>query len=72
VPAAERESIWRAFHRGRAAERSNVAGSGMGLAVVRDLASQFGGRASVQPVHAGAAANDSRRGARFIIDLPAT
>ena len=49
VPAAEREAIWGAFQRGRAAERSNVVGYGMGLAVVRDLAAQFGGKASVQP-----------------------
>jgi signal transduction histidine kinase len=71
VPAAERDSIWRAFHRGRTAERSTIAGYGMGLAVVRDLATQFGGRASVQSAGDAQTARDGSPGARFVIDLPA-
>jgi signal transduction histidine kinase len=71
VPATERETIWRAFQRGRAAERSNTVGSGMGLAVVRDLATQFGGTASVQSVINGSASRDACAGARFVIELPA-
>jgi len=71
VPAAEREAIWGAFQRGRAAERSNVVGYGMGLAVVRDLAAQFGGKASVQPATGAVSSRDAAPGARFVVDLPA-
>jgi signal transduction histidine kinase len=62
VPAAEREKIWEAFHRAEAAARSGVGGSGLGLAVVRDLVRQAGGRVAVEDAPGG--------GARFVAELP--
>lgn len=63
VPVAERERIWRAFHRGSTAESSAQGGSGIGLAVVRDLVLQAGGRVEIERSPAG--------GARFVAELPA-
>ncbi len=63
VPPAERERIWRAFHRGSTAESSAQGGSGIGLAVVRDLVLQAGGRVEIERSPAG--------GARFVAELPA-
>jgi signal transduction histidine kinase len=62
VKPAERESVWRPFQRGSAA--SIAAGSGIGLSVVRDVASVHGGRAWVE--NAGAPGS----GARFVVALP--
>ena len=62
VPAGEREVVWEAFRRGRQAEASGAAGSGIGLAVVRELAVQYGGGVRVADAPAG--------GARFSIELP--
>jgi signal transduction histidine kinase len=63
VPESERANIWNAFHRGRSAERSGLGGSGIGLAVVRDLVLQHGGSVSVDVAPGG--------GARFVVELPA-
>jgi signal transduction histidine kinase len=68
VPHAERNAIWDAFHRGRHAERSAEAGSGIGLAIVREIAVQYGGRAFVE-----SRPPDGRSGtggARFVVELP--
>lgn len=62
VPDGERERIWRAFHRGSSAESSAQGGSGIGLAVVRDLVLQAGGRVAIEPSPSG--------GARFVAELP--
>jgi signal transduction histidine kinase len=78
VPARDRERVWapfvrlrrdrRAFAWGRPAAGESPppaarTGSGLGLAVVRDLALAHGGRAWVEPSPAG--------GARFVVELPA-
>jgi signal transduction histidine kinase len=61
IPAEERERIWEPYHRLERDSKS-VAGSGIGLAVVRELVELHGGRAWVE---------DARpRGARFIVALP--
>lgn len=60
VAAVDRERIWQPFVRGDAA-RDGIAGSGIGLVVVRDLVARAGGRTSIV----------DGRGATFIIELPA-
>jgi signal transduction histidine kinase len=61
IPAEERERIWEPYHR-LERDAKSVAGSGIGLAVARELVELHGGRAWVE---------DARpRGARFIIALP--
>jgi two-component system phosphate regulon sensor histidine kinase PhoR len=62
VPPGERQAVWEAFRRGRDAEASGAAGSGIGLAVVRELALQYGGGVQVAEAPAG--------GARFSVELP--
>ena len=62
VPASEREKVWTVFHRGEAAERSGIPGSGIGLAVVRDLVTRHGGCVAVETAPGG--------GARFIAEFP--
>ena len=63
VPPDEREQVWAPFRRGRG--HASVAGSGIGLSIVRDVAARHGGRAWVEGV------GDSASGARFIVALPA-
>jgi signal transduction histidine kinase len=61
IPAEERERIWEPYHR-LERDAKSVAGSGIGLAVARELVELHGGRAWVE---------DARpRGARFIVALP--
>jgi signal transduction histidine kinase len=61
IPAADRAKVWKPYQRGRTAGHN--AGSGIGLAVVRDVAMAHGGRAwSEEPV--------TGRGALFVISLP--
>ncbi len=60
IAAGERERIWEPFVRGEAA-RDGIAGSGIGLVVVRDLIARAGGRTSIA----------DGRGATFVIELPA-
>ena len=61
IPAEERDRIWEPYHRLERDARS-VAGSGIGLAVARELIELHGGRAWVE---------DARpRGARFVVALP--
>ncbi|ANM30395.1 hypothetical protein ABI59_13660 [Acidobacteria bacterium Mor1] len=62
IPAAERERIWRRWQRLPRDERSAVAGSGIGLTLVRDLIALHGGRVSVE--------DGARGGARFVVELP--
>ncbi|HGL4257020.1 sensor histidine kinase [Burkholderia dolosa] len=55
VPAAQREQIFEPFVTGRAG------GTGLGLAVVREVAAAHGGRAWL---------DDTQRGASFVIEIP--
>lgn len=62
VPAEEREQIFKPFYR-RAATRETGRGSGLGLALVRDIAGRHGGEVVCLAAEGG--------GSRFRIDLPA-
>ena len=62
IAAQERERIWEPFYRLDREREAAVAGSGIGLAVVRDLVSLHGGRAWLD--------ERATRGARFVVDLP--
>jgi len=62
VPPGDRERIWHPFERGEAARAHATGGSGIGLTIVRQIAEDHGGRASVEQAAGG--------GARFVIDLP--
>jgi signal transduction histidine kinase len=68
VPPSEHESIWGAFSRGSNAEQSGETGSGIGLAIVREIALQYGGRAFVESGPNGRGAS----GARFVVELPSS
>ena len=61
VPPAERERVFAPFQRGSAT--TAVAGSGIGLAIVRDIAVHHGGRAWVE---------NGGPGANFVVELPVT
>ena len=67
VPVAERDAIFGAFARGKAARGSRESGSGIGLSVVRNLVEQFGGRAYVEARRNGG--GEAVAGARFVIEL---
>jgi signal transduction histidine kinase len=62
IPEDERDAIWQAFYRREAAVASRANGSGIGLAVVRDLVLQSAGAVHVDSVASG--------GARFVADFP--
>ena len=62
IAPADRSRLWKPYHRGRTAGHN--AGSGIGLAVVRDVAEAHGGRAWIDEPLNG-------RGARFVVSLPA-
>ncbi len=59
VPAGDRERIWRPFTRGSTAVSNG--GSGIGLTIVREVASANGGSARVEASPSG--------GARFVVNL---
>ena len=63
VPAGERERIWERFARLDRDVESAIAGSGIGLAIVRELVSSQGGRCRVEDAVGG--------GARFVVEVPA-
>ncbi len=65
IPRADRERVWERFWRLERDRGSAIAGSGIGLAVVRELASLHHGRTWIDD-----AAPDST-GARVVIELPA-
>lgn len=58
IAEVDRERVWEPFHRGTA----EPGGSGIGLAVVRDLVDRHGGRCWIE---------DGSGGARVILELPA-
>lgn len=62
VPLEEQERIWGGYYRLNRERRSAIAGTGIGLAVVRELAVLHGGRAWVE------AENGS--GASFVVEFP--
>ena len=61
IPVREREAIWTPFFRGNAASAQGAGGSGIGLAIVRDLVTRMGGRIEILA---------SSRGATFQVELP--
>jgi signal transduction histidine kinase len=60
VPVAERELVWSPFQRG--SHTGPVAGSGIGLAIVRDVATRHGGSAWIE--------NGAAVGSTFVVTLP--
>ena len=62
VPERDRESIWLPYVRLDRDRRSSTAGSGIGLAVVRDLIAKHGGRYWIDASPQG--------GARFVVTFP--
>jgi signal transduction histidine kinase len=63
VPPGERERIWDSFQRLSRDEAAAIAGTGIGLSVVRDLAQLQGGSCWVEDSAGG--------GAQFVVQLPA-
>jgi signal transduction histidine kinase len=61
VPVEDRERVWQGYYRLKREANSAVAGSGIGLAVVRSLVTDMGGNAWVEDAEAG--------GARFVVEL---
>jgi len=62
VPSDERAAIWESFRRLDRDAHSAVAGSGIGLSVVKQLVDAHGGAVRVESSAAG--------GARFVIEIP--
>ncbi len=60
VPASERDAVWRPFTRG--AQTNEQGGSGIGLTIVREVATQHGGHTWVEDAPGG--------GAQFVVSLP--
>jgi signal transduction histidine kinase len=63
ISEALRTRVWERFWRGDAARRNGVSGTGIGLAIVRDLTGAHGGSAQVDDAPGG--------GARIVLRLPA-
>ena len=63
VPSADRDRVFNRFYRG-SSQKHGVPGSGLGLAVVRQIARAHGGDAIL--------ADTQQRGARFEVIVPAT
>jgi signal transduction histidine kinase len=62
VPPTDRKRIFQRFQRLDRDRQSSIAGTGIGLSVVRDLVTRHGGTCSVT--------RGERGGARFIVELP--
>jgi signal transduction histidine kinase len=62
VPAEDRLRVWQPYRRLERDAEGATGGSGIGLAVVRDLVELHGGRAWVEDAPGG--------GARFVVELP--
>lgn len=62
IPPLEREKVFESFYRLERDRGSAVAGTGIGLAVVREVVSLHGGRCTVESGRAG--------GARIVVELP--
>src|SRR5438128_9397886 len=68
VPAAERERIWDRFWRLERDRGSAVAGTGIGLSVVRELVALHGGRTWEED--APASQRGDGAGSQLVIELP--
>jgi len=64
IPAVERARIWERFWRGESARRAGITGTGIGLAIVRDIVASHGGSATAEELPAG--------GTRIVVRLPVT
>jgi signal transduction histidine kinase len=62
IPPADRKRVFKHFHRLERHRQSAIAGTGIGLSVVKDLVTRHGGRYSVM--------TGDRGGARFVVELP--
>jgi signal transduction histidine kinase len=62
IPVSERGRIWEPFHRLERDSNSAIAGSGIGLALVRTLTEAHRGRVSVEDGEQG--------GSRFVVEIP--
>ena len=62
IPQSDRQRIWNAFDRGSNVEGTGVAGSGIGLSVVREIVKALGGAVRLDDA--------INRGASIIIELP--
>jgi signal transduction histidine kinase len=67
VPPEERERIFAPYYRMKRDAGGAVGGTGIGLAVVRRLVTEHGGR-----VHVASVNGDRNSGARFVVSLPIT
>jgi signal transduction histidine kinase len=65
IPADESEQIFAPYYRMKRDAGGAVGGTGIGLAVVRRLVLQHGGRVHVAPAY-----GDGATGARFVVTLP--
>ena len=63
IPRDDRERIWGGYYRLNRERKSAIAGTGIGLAAVRELATLHGGRTWVESNNGG--------GARFVVEFPA-
>ena len=70
IPAADRERIWKPFVRLRRSD--GVPGSGIGLAVVRQLVAAHEGRTSVEAVPTAGPGSSSNCPERFVADIVST
>lgn len=70
IPAADRSRIWQRFYRLPRDRESAVAGTGIGLAVVQELARLHGGSAWVDAEEAEAERPGGLAGARFVVEFP--
>jgi signal transduction histidine kinase len=61
IPFDDRERVWEGYFRLQRDSRVAVAGSGIGLAVVRSLATEMGGKTWIEDADTG--------GARFVVEL---
>ena len=61
IPKAERERIWEAFHRLEKEQQTAISGTGIGLAVVRELVEGMQGRCWI---------GEAESGTRVLIELP--
>ena len=64
IAPEERERIFEPYYRVERADGTTVPGSGLGLAVARQLMDQQGGRVWVEPAPGG--------GARFVVEVRAS
>ena len=62
MPVSEREQVFERLYTARGAPSRKV-GTGIGLAIVHELAGAMGGTAACQPLDAG--------GTRFVVAIPA-